>query len=72
MTEPIRRVEVKPRGIEVVLEGGGRRRLAFGVLDASDIATVHVADGRESIVIRLRSGEDLEWTVDQMTEVRNG
>ena len=68
MSESIQRVEIRPQGIIAFLSDGGRRRFEFGVIVPGDIASVHVADGREGILIRLRSGEALEWGLDQMTE----
>ena len=69
MTPTIRKVQVKPQGIDVVLDEGGRRRFVFGVVEAADVSSVHIAEGREAIIIKLRSGSVLEWHVEQMTEV---
>ena len=69
VTDPIRRLEIVPEGVIAHLESGARRRLSFGVIEAADVKNVHVAEGRESFIMLLRSGDKIEWSVDQMTEV---
>jgi len=62
----IRKVEVEPGYVVVYLEGGRKLRYPMTLIEPSDIAAVYVADGREAIELRLRSGDTLSLSLDML------
>jgi hypothetical protein len=55
--------DVTEKGIKVTLEDGKRLLLPFGLVGPEDIARVTIAPDGQGIVLTLRNGETLEYSL---------
>jgi hypothetical protein len=59
----IARTDVSDKGFKVELEDGSRLLLPFGLVGPEDVAKVMIGGDGELIVISLRNGENLEYSL---------
>ena len=62
----IRKLDLRPEGVVATLRSGQRMLYAFGVIGIEQVDSVHVAPDGMGIVIELRSGDQVERSLDSM------